>query len=112
MQEDLEYINVVGVLPIRQERLAKLKEATDEDDTVQHHKSVIKNGWPDEKQDLPAELIPYYSFRDELSVQDGLIFKGERVIVPFSMRADMKTAIHSFLSGIYGCLKRARECLF
>ena len=71
LQEDLEYINVVGVLPIRQERLAKLKEATDEDDTVQHLKSVIMNGWPDEKQDLPAELIPYYSFRDEMSVQEG-----------------------------------------
>ena len=57
LQEDLEYINVVGVLPIRQERLAKLKEATDEDDTVQHHKSVIKNGWPDEKQDLPDHIL-------------------------------------------------------
>ena len=67
--------------------------------------SVIMNGWPDEKQDLPAELIPYYSFRDEMSVQDGLIFKGQRVIVPFSMRPEMKTAIHSFYSGIDSCLK-------
>ena len=112
MQEDLEYVNVVGFLPIRQERLAKLKKAKDEDDTFQHLKSVIMNGWPDKKQDLPAELIPYYSFRDEMSVQDGLIFKGERVIVPFSMCPEMKTAIHSSHSGIDGCLKRAMGCPF
>ena len=112
MQENLEYVNMVGFLPIRQERLAKLKKATDKDDTLQHPKSVIMNGWPDKKQDLPAELIPYNSFRDEISVQDGLIPKGERVIVSFSMRPDMKTAIHSFLSGIYGCLKRARNTSF
>ena len=74
--------------------------------------SVIMNGWPDEKQDLPAELTPYYSFRNEMSVQDGLIFKGQRVIAPFFMRPEMKTAIHSSHSGIDGCLKRAMGCLF
>ena len=40
MQENLEYVNMVGFLPIRQERLTKLKKATD-DDTLQHLKSVI-----------------------------------------------------------------------
>ena len=71
MQEDLEYVNMVGFLPIRQERLTKLKKATDKDDSLQHLKSVIINGWPDEKQDLPAELIAYHSFRGEMSVQEG-----------------------------------------
>ena len=93
-------------------KLTKVKKTTDEDDTLQHPKSVIMNGWPDKKQDLPAELIAYYSFRDEMSVQDRLIFKVEQVIVPFSMRPEMKTAIHSSHSGIDGCLKTASECLF
>ena len=84
MQEDLEYVNMLGFLPIRQERFTKLKKATDENDTLQLFKSVITIGWPDEKQDLPAELIPYYNFCDEMSVQDGLIFKGERAIVSLS----------------------------
>ena len=55
MQEDLECINMVGFLPIRQERLTKLKKATD-DDTLQHLKSVIMNGWPDEKH--PTLQLP------------------------------------------------------
>ena len=71
MQEDLEHVNMVGFLPVRQERLAKLKKASNEDDTLQNLKSVIMNGWPDEKQDLPAELIAYHSFRGEMSVQEG-----------------------------------------
>ena len=41
MQEDLEYVSMVGFLPVRQERLTKLKNATNEDDTLQHLKSVI-----------------------------------------------------------------------
>ena len=46
-----------------------------------------------------------------MSVQGGPTLKGEWVIVPFSMRPEIKTAIHSSQSGIYSCLKKARECL-
>ena len=75
MQEDLEYINMVGFLPIKQEWLTKLKKATDRDNSLQHFKSVIMNGWQNDKQDLPAELILYHSFCDKMSVQDGLTLK-------------------------------------
>ena len=112
MQEEFEHVNMVSFLPIRDERLQKLKIEADKDDSLQKLKSVIIQGWPDDKQKLSAELTPYYRFHDEMSVQDGLIFKGERVVVPFTMQSEMKTAVHSPHTGIEGCLKRARECLF
>ena len=46
-----------GFSPHQAERLTKLKKAKDEDDTLQHLKSVIMNGWPDEKQDLPDHIL-------------------------------------------------------
>ena len=51
-------------------------------------------------------------FRDELSVQGGILFKGERVIEPTAMRAQMLEKIHSGHIGAEGCLRRAREVLF
>ena len=44
--------------------------------------------------------------------QNGLIFRGERVIIPKSMRPTMINAIHKSHLGINSCLRRARECLF
>ena len=41
-----------------------------------------------------------------------LIFKGERVIIPISLRRDMKEKIHSSHLGMEGCLWRARESIF
>ncbi|XP_072135798.1 uncharacterized protein [Mobula birostris] len=38
-------------------------------------KRVIFSGWPSERDALPDQLTSYYSCRDELAVQDGLIFK-------------------------------------
>ena len=73
---------------------------------------TLSRGWPDEKSSLPMEVTPYHSFRDELSVQDGLIIKQDRVVIPFSMRSEIKQLLHSTHSGIDACLKRARECLY
>lgn len=50
--------------------------------------------------------------RDELTVQDGLVFKGNFVVIPKSLRADMKLKIHSSHLGIEVCLRRARECIY
>lgn len=55
---------------------------------------------------LLEQLTPYFSYRDELVVHDGLIFKGERVIIPISLRRYMKEKIHSSHLG----MERVDEC--
>ena len=35
---------------------------------------------------------PYVTFIDELTIVDGVILKGQRVIVPENMRADIASA--------------------
>ena len=111
-QSDLEHINAVQHLPIRQERLKQIQLETERDDNLQALKQIIMHGWPDQKSDVPPNLIPYYGMRDELTTQNGLVFKGEQIVIPIGLRADMKKAVHSSHIGIEGCLRRARECLF
>lgn len=50
--------------------------------------------------------------RDELTLQDGLIFKANPVVIPRSLHADMKARIHSSHLGTESCLRRARECIY
>ena len=111
-QEDFESVNMVQFLLIREERLSKLKHETKTDKTLQKLASIVADGWSEVKQLIPSELTPYYSFRDKISMQDSLLFKGERVIVPASLRPEMKQAVHSTHLGMEGCLKRARESLY
>ena len=111
-QASFEQINMAKFLPITEERLAHMRRATDDDESLQMLKSVIQKGWPESRDELPSQLHPYFSMRDEMSVQDGLVFKGERVVVPHSLRSDMRQRIHSSHVGVDACLRRARECLF
>lgn len=109
---EFEQVNMVGYLPIRPERLKLLIAHTESDEALQLLKTVIKSGWPEEKHQLPTLVSPYHSMRDELTIQDGIIFRGERVVVPESLRNEMKSAIHQAHLGTESCLRRARECLY
>lgn len=50
--------------------------------------------------------------RDELTLQDGLIFKANTVVIPRSLHADMKARVHSSHLGTESCLRRAYECIY
>ena len=109
---EFEQVNMASFLPISDLRLQEIRNETEKDETLQILKSVILQGWPPERSDAPAQVTPYYSVRDELSVQDGLIFRGERVVIPKVLRGDIKQRVHSSHMGAESCLRRARECIF
>lgn len=109
---EFEVVNNASCLPMSSERIQEIRNATERDENLQVLKQVILQGWPEDRKDLPEQAKPYFSTRDELTVQDGLIFRGERVVIPQSLRHDMKQRIHSSHLGIGSCLRRAREALF
>ncbi|CAC5400094.1 unnamed protein product [Mytilus coruscus] len=41
------------------------------------------------KNEVPKEVFEYWDFRDELSNVNGIILKGEKIIIPTSMRKNM-----------------------
>ena len=105
-------INKVSFPPISEARLGEIQRETECDEILQLIKSTILQGWPEDKDKVPVSLIPHFHVRDELSVQNGLISWGERVVVPKSVRSTMIQAAHKPHLGINSCLCRARECLF
>ena len=45
---------------------------------------VVYSGWPDTIKDLPKDLRPYWSYRAEIGISDGVIVKWKQV--PDAMR--------------------------
>ena len=76
--QTIEIVNMVTYLPIREERLEQVKRETELDEALQMLKHTILNGWPESRDDLPEQLTPYFSYRVELVVQGGLVFKGHK----------------------------------
>ena len=99
----------VDFLHIHSASLENICRESLKDNSVQAQQKVIKNGWPETKADLPVQVTPYFDVRDQLSVEDGIIFKGDRCLIPISLRPEVLTRLHRWHIGIEGCLRRARE---
>ena len=111
-KNEFETINMMKYLSVSEERLLLIQQDTKVDESLQVLKTVIQKGWPEHRSNVPSIISPYFNMRDEMSIQDGLIFKGERVVVPRASRSELLRRIHSSHLGVNGCLNRACECLY
>ena len=67
-------------------RVGQIREETAKDATLSAFREVIMSGWPEKRSDFPTYLHAYWNYRDELTVADGLILKGTRIIIPNAVR--------------------------
>ena len=81
-------------------RLEAIRVATEADQVMTALKQIILKGWLDERIHAPPLVEIYFAFRDELAIHDGIVFRGERVVVPTSQRSVLKEKIHSSHLGI------------
>jgi len=73
---------------------------------------MILQSWPTHKSAIPSELVAFFDHRDELTVLDGIILRGDQVVIPRSLQSSMKQRVHAGHMGINSCLRRARELIY
>ena len=74
--------------------------------------SAVLEGWPSTQAEVPQQIRTCFSFKEEITVQNGLLFKDDRIIVPAKLRKEMMEKVHSSHLGIEGCNRRARELFY
>ena len=75
-------------------------------------RSVISAGWPDKRSDCPPHLYPYWNYRDEMTVADGMILKGTRVLIPKTLQSEVLAQLHYAHQGSEKCKLRAKGSVF
>ena len=93
-------------------RREEIRQAIKTDDELLELIEIIQNGWPKDKRQLPENLHPYFQIRDTLSYEDGLIVKGEKLLIPKSLRGEMKKRLHAAHMGYDSMVRRAHKYLF
>ena len=105
-------VSIAQVLKVEPNRLESLQEETKGDSMLAELTDLIITGWPDSMQDLAEHLQPYWCFRDELTMLDGLVMKGNRVVIPTSMRPGTLSRLHDAHQGLTSTLQRARRIVY
>ena len=108
---ELESINYVHGLNMSDRKIQQLQNETKNDATLQQVIKYISTGWPD-RQSVTPDAMPYHAVRDSLSIQESIIFKDEKIVVPRSMRRDVLEQLHSPHLGINSTLRSARDTVY
>ena len=93
-------------------KLDRLRKSTAQDNQLTRLSHYNNTGFPCEEKNLPIDLQDYWNYRDTLSIENGLLTCGSRIIVPHETRAEMLQYIHEGHQGRERCLLRARNTVF
>ena len=103
---------IASQLNARSNSLQQLREATQADDTLAILKYTIHQGWPNSINDLPSEIQPFWTFREELTIEDGLILKGTRIVIPSKKQDTILKLIYEGHLGLTKCKLHAKETVY
>ena len=96
-------------LSARSDSLNQLRVFTQADDELALLKHTIMQGWPSSIKQVPPVLQPYWTFREDLTVEDGLILKGTRIVIPDKNNEAILKLIYEGHLGLNKCKLCAKE---
>ncbi|UYV71374.1 K02A2.6-like [Cordylochernes scorpioides] len=102
---------VLSSITDKDEMLTKIFEAQQEDTTLKAVVNYLEKGWPDKKK-MSQALLSYWHVKDELGVQNGLLMRSCRLVIPASMKLEILDKLHAGHFGITKTRLRARETVW
>ena len=89
-----------------------MHEATQADDALAILKYTIQKGWPSNIKELPSKIQAFWAFREEMTIEDGLILKGARIVIPSQKQAEILKLLHKGHLGLTKCKLWAKETVY
>ena len=86
--------NITQSASVSKARLQELRLVTQSDPTLHSLTKTVHEGWPQSKKDCPKQLLDFWSLRQEISEEDGLLYKNQRLKVPHSERLETLKLLH------------------
>lgn len=93
-------------------RLQDLRRHAQEDSAYQQLLLYIHEGFPDHRSQLPDNCKGFWGVRSMLSVDDGLIVYGCRLLIPLQLRRQILTQLHESHQGSVRTKQRARQIAY
>ena len=97
---------------VKDATMERIKEETKKDIVLQTTMRYTTEGWPQYKEDVQLAARPFYALRGELSIYDGLLLRGSRILIPESLRKEMLEKVHLGHMGITKCRERAAQSIW
>ena len=79
---NLHVYQITSQIYARSDSLNEMRIAMQEDEELALLKHTITHGWSSTIREVPSEIQTYWTFREELTMEDGIVLKGTQIVVP------------------------------
>ena len=109
--EEIEmYIETVTkCLPASITQVERVKRSTAQDPLLQQIAAYVMDGWP---ASVSLPVVPYEQVKGELSLYDGLLLRGQCMVIPQELQREMLERIHEGHQGKVKSRERANSAVW
>ena len=90
----------------------RVRLETASDPSMNQLLSIIEEGMPNNKHELPPQLREYHQFRENLYTVDGVAMYKDRVIIPPCLRKETLASLHAAHQCVNSMISRAEASVF
>ena len=103
---------ITSAIPVSSTEIELIHQESLKDPTLTVLRHYINMGWPSDRRNLPKELHTFWNYREDLSMENGLITKGARLLIPSTLCRKILEQIHDGHQGVEKCMLKARKAVF
>ena len=97
---------------ISDSKIAEIQKETVTDPDLQLFMKYIIDRWPLSNSDCVESVRLYFKDQDELCIVDGMVLKGNCIIMPHSLHEDALRKLHTVHLGVTKTMLCACTCVF
>ena len=103
---------ITSNIPVSSTEIELIHQESLTDPTLTVLQHYINMRWPSDRRNVPKELHTFWNYREDLSMENGLITKGARILTPSTLCRKVLEQIHDGHQGVEKCMLKAREAVF
>ncbi|KAK2707571.1 hypothetical protein QYM36_015318 [Artemia franciscana] len=113
LQDELHVHNLMKHIPIKDQMVQSITDSTKHGPKMQVLANTIKRkGWPEHKKQCPAEIQEYWNYRNKLAAYQGILLKGDQIIILGCILQEIMTCLHTAHLGIVKTKQCVCSCVF
>ena len=105
-------VDAISLSEFSRSHLTKIAAETQWNPILSTVHRVTLNGWLTRRKHVPRITRNYWDFRDELSINNDLLMKGEWVVILTFCRDSIMEDLHWSHAGINKAMSLARRCMY
>jgi hypothetical protein len=104
--------SIVQLAPASKDRIEEISKMTAEDPILSRVVKLTLTGWPRHQRDVPDDIVPFFQQKTVLSIVNGILTFGSRIVIPKDLQHDILNRLHEGHQGVEKTLELAKTCVW